>query len=101
MLKKDYRFFLRIIRGLLNLVVFFPVIVFSLSLFVWIDKYLMAKLLGMIILVIIVPLVNIIVEISIMSVRKAYIKSSILIVVFNIIMLIVNYLVGGFIGMMF
>ena len=92
---------INIIRFLLNLIIFLPLIVISISYFVMIDKHLMANLYGIIIYLLTVPLINIAIEFMICKRNSRFSKSSIAIILSNIVVLIMDYKVAALIGGMF
>ncbi len=93
--------FINIMRFLLNLIVFIPLIVISISYLGIIDKHLMVNLYGIIICLLIVPLVNIAVELMTCKTNSRLSKSSIAIILINVVVLILDYKIAVLIGRMF
>jgi len=91
-----------IIRVLLNLIIFIPLIIISVSYYFWIGKNLMAELYGIVLFILIVPFINILIELIIIFKRKLkYSKSSILIILANIVIFFLDFYVAYIIGSKF
>lgn len=95
------RILLYSIRVLLNLIIFIPLILISISYFSFIDKHLMANLLGIIIFILIVPFFNIAIELIICKARSRLSKTSVAIIIANIMIFLLDYNVVVLIGKKF
>lgn len=100
-MKKVYHIIIKAMIVLLNLIILFPFTTFVLSYFIWINVHLMVNLIGKMLFVLPIPFINIIIQRFIMTKRKAINRKAKLIIIFNIIMLCLNYLAVCFIASMF